>query len=123
MEQQTSVQVLCLDDDFAVAQLVARLVEECGYTALPLTDPHEVRARLADLNLKAVLSDFVMPLHDGISVLTEVLRLRPDVRRVLVTAAPHGHLVLEAARLGRIDRIIPKPLALADIESALSGLD
>lgn len=118
-----ATKVLCLDDDLAVAKLIARLVESCGHKAVALTDPFEVTAHLSDPTVKAVLSDLVMPLRDGISVLSEVQTLRPDVRRVLVTAAPHGFLVLDAVRTGRVQQVVAKPPSRADIGAAVAGLD
>lgn len=123
MERSTAVKILCLDDDDGVVQMVASLVKAYGYTAVALTDPYAVGPLLADPTVKGVLSDFIMPLRDGLSVLAEVQKVRPDVRRVLVTAAPHEHPVREALRLGKVAQVIAKPPSLADIGAALSGLD
>lgn len=122
MSRSVPVKVLCLDDDAAVAGLVATLVDTCGCVGIVLTDPFEVGAYMTDPAVKAVLSDFFMPQRDGLEVLQEVQKLRPEVRRILVTAAPHEHPVREALRTGRVHYVVSKPLSLLDINTALSGV-
>lgn len=114
--------VLCVDDDLAIATLVAEVVRFCKHEALVLTDPVEAAARIRDPRLGALLTDLMMPRLDGIELLTIAQEQRPDVRRVLITAAPNEVCVREALREGVVQLVIAKPPGISDIRHALAWL-
>jgi response regulator of citrate/malate metabolism len=115
--------VLVVDDDLVVAKLVARMVEFCGHEAVTEMDSmRAVTAHVKDPRLKAVLADYLMPKLDGLELLMAFADTRPEVRRVLITAAPHERAVQEAKKAGLVQMVIAKPPAIADIELALAWL-
>lgn len=115
--------VLCIDDDDMVARLIAEVVEFCGFE--PVLETDSMRAmteHIRDKNIHAVLTDFMMPRFDGIEVLVMWQEQRPEVRRVLITAAPQEASVKEAGRSGVAQMVIAKPPSIADIKMALAWL-
>ncbi len=117
------VKVLCVDDDASVARLLAEVAEFCGHSALVETDPIDATTKhLMVQSVRAVLTDLMMPRLNGIEMLAIWQERRPDVRRVLVTAAPAEAEVREAVRSGLVQMVIAKPPSIADLKVALAWL-
>lgn len=114
--------VLCVDDDLAIAQLVGEVVRFCKLEPAVVTDPVEAATRLQDQRVVAVLTDLMMPRLDGVELLSVAQEQRPDVRRVLITAAPGEEVVRDAMRTGAVQMVIAKPPGIADIKYALAWL-
>jgi len=115
--------VLCLDDDDMVARLIAEVVEFCGHEPVRESDPLKASSdHLHDRKIAAVLTDYMMPRLDGVDVLVVWQESRPEVRRVLITAAPNEPAVKEALRTGVAQMVIAKPPTIADIKMALAWL-
>lgn len=115
--------VLCIDDDEMVARLIAEVVEFCGFEPIKETDSMTAMVQhVRDSSICAVLTDYMMPRFDGVEVLVMWQEQRPEVRRVLITAAPHEQIVKEAGRSGVAQMVISKPPSIADIKMALAWL-
>jgi len=119
----TTARVLCLDDDLTIARMIGDVVEFCGLVPVVEQDSIEATStHLRDSAVRAVLVDYMMPRLDGITVLLMWQESRPDVRRVLITAAPQETEVREALRSGVAQMVISKPPSIADIKMALAWL-
>lgn len=115
--------VLCLDDDDSVARLVADVVEFCKHEPILETNALDAVSRwLREPQLKAVCTDYMMPRMDGIEVLALFQESRPDVRRVLITAAPQEEAVRAAERSQVVQLVIAKPPSIGDLRLALAWL-
>lgn len=115
--------VLCIDDDFVVAKMVADIVTFCRHEPIVETDPIEAIATwIHDPRLAVVITDFMLPRMSGVEVLSIVQEARPEVRRVLITAAAKDEVPHRAARDGIAEMLIIKPPAIEDIRRALAWL-
>lgn len=115
--------VLCIDDDFTVAKMVADIVEFCRHEPVVETNPIEAVATwIHDPRLAVVITDYMLPRMNGIEVLSIVQEARPEVRRVLITAAAKDEAAHRAARDGVAEMLIIKPPGIEDIRRALSWL-
>ncbi len=115
--------VLCVDDDDSVARILADVVAFCGHSAIVETMPIEAVAKhLLDTTVRAVLTDLMMPRLNGIEMLSIWQERRPEVRRILVTAAPQEAEVRDAHRSGLVQMVIAKPPSIADLKVALAWL-
>lgn len=114
--------VLCIDDDVSVAKLVADIVAFCHHEPLVETDSLAVSSHLKDRSLKAVIADYMMPKMNGLEVLTIFRDIRPDVRRLLLTAAPGEEEVRRAEREGLAQLVVAKPPGINEIRFALGWL-
>lgn len=115
--------VLVIDDDESVARLVADIVAFCGHEPLLETDSvHAVARWGGNMEIKALLVDLMMPRIDGIEILAIWQERRPEVRRVIITAAPQEEAVRIAKRDGLVQMVIPKPPGISDIKTALAWL-
>ncbi|MBN1766333.1 MAG: sigma-54-dependent Fis family transcriptional regulator [Sedimentisphaerales bacterium] len=64
--------------------------------------------------LKIVLLDIQMPGADGIKVLREIMKTRPETRVIMITAFGSVEMAVEAIKLGACDYVI-KPVMFDDI--------
>ena len=123
MEALRAIKVAILDDDADMRELLRIYLEregivsevfESGKTlieALQAQDP-----KLADLD--AILSDIMMPEMDGLTFVTRLKEVRPNLPVILVTA--HGSLetAIQAMRNGASDYLI-KPVKSTELRLAI----
>jgi response regulator RpfG family c-di-GMP phosphodiesterase len=60
-------------------------------------------------DLAAVFSDFFMPGMDGVSFLSEVRKLNPDITRVMITGAAGLSMAIDSVNVGQVFRFLIKP--------------
>ena len=101
--------VLCVDDEASILHSLRRVFLEepwemhfarSGEEGLRIVKEHEV-----DL----ILSDFRMPVMDGVKFLHEARELRPDCMRIVLSGYADINLIVTALNEGEIYRFIPKP--------------
>jgi DNA-binding NtrC family response regulator len=114
--------IIVVDDDESVALLVADVVEFCKHTPIVLTEPFSAVLHLQQPGVAAILTDYMMPKLSGLELLLIAQDSAPNIRRVLITAAPNEMEVREAGRTGVAQMIIAKPPGIADIRMALAWL-
>lgn len=116
--------VLCIDDDLTIARMVADVCRFAGHNAVTETSSIDALSKwIHDQRVRAVITDLLMPKLDGIELLIVFRDTRPDVRRVLITAAPMElDNVRRAEADGTIQMTIAKPPTISDIQLAVSWL-
>lgn len=116
--------IVLVDDDWDVVSALRAIIERLGpYEVVACMHPLDALAQLEnDLHIKAIISDFMMPGLDGVELLTVVAQKFPDVRRILITAAPTEPEVRGAVSLGIVQHLVSKPWSRGDLKFALSGL-
>jgi CheY-like chemotaxis protein len=79
--------VLVVDDEDAVRQTSARLVQSLGYAALEASDGVEARAHVSAHvgRIDILLCDIAMPGEDGRDLAAELVALRPELRVVFMS--------------------------------------
>jgi DNA-binding response OmpR family regulator len=79
----------------------------------------EALAKLNEKEFGLILLDLKMPGMDGMEVLSQVRRIRPDIRVIIITA--HGTIdsAVEAMKLGAVD-FIQKPFTPKEIRELVS---
>ncbi len=108
-----TARVLLVDDDAMVREALAGQMEEQGYRVMQASDGLEALARLdggavADL----LVSDFAMPGMNGLMLIQEVRRRRPDLPALLLTgyADPGVQLTVEGTEM-EITALLRKPVS------------
>ena len=117
------MRILYVDDDLLAVRAVVRELRACEDTTVTgLSDPREAVALLRQESFDVVLSDFQMPLMDGVDFLGEVFKLRPGARRLLLTGSPDDPKVRAALGEGLVECILAKPVASARLREAVGTL-
>jgi len=123
-----SVSILIVDDEADVAELFRqrfrREARQGTYVLHFATSGEEALAKLTDHiepQLIVILSDINMPGMDGLALLREVKRLRPDLPVIMVTAYGDDERRQRAAEYGAAE-FITKPVDFDFLKSRLAQL-
>ena len=118
MDQIEKPVVLIVDDEESFRDLLADIVEECGFLPLPAENGQEA-LNLLDLgNIAAIVSDLIMPNIDGLKLLEMVKQKKPTLPFIVLTGHWTKDSSLTALRLGAFD-FIEKPFTLPCIQDVI----
>jgi YesN/AraC family two-component response regulator len=114
--------ILLLDDEEPVILSLRRMLRQ-GLSAEVVvegfSDPLTALRRAGEVIFDAVVSDYRMPVMNGLSWLREVKALQPDAARLLLSAVSDFHLLQTAINEGTIDRYLSKPWNDGELADAL----
>jgi DNA-binding NarL/FixJ family response regulator len=114
------LRILYVDDEpLAVRAVVRDLRTLEGVAITGLTCATEAVDLVRQEPFDLVLSDFAMPDLDGVDLLAEVYKLRPDARRLLLTASPDDPKVRAALQEGLVEVVLAKPATAERLHEAL----
>ncbi len=109
--------VLVIDDEDLVRDVVARMIEDLGYTAVTAADGPAALDMVDTSTVDAVLVDLTMPRMSGADVVTQLRAKKPDLPIVLCTG-------YDRDRRGpvEVDAYLPKPFRIEALEQTLAKL-
>ena len=81
----TALTVLVIDDDPAMVESLAMMLEDHGFRVLTASDGVRGLQVFHEQNPAAVLTDIVMPEQDGIGAIIEMRRERPEVKIIAIS--------------------------------------
>lgn len=122
MPHATAPKVLIVDDDMSIVTLVALHLNGAGYEVITCLDPLDALARCETDKIEVFVTDWHMPGFSGLELLEVLQQKHPQVRRMLLTAAPSEPEVREAVRSGLVERLVEKPWGRAELLSAVSSV-
>jgi DNA-binding NtrC family response regulator len=105
--------VLIVDDDPTQRRLLQAVVEKSGFSVLQAGDGDTAIAMATGADaakVDVVLLDLVMPGRDGMDVLTELAKHRPEMPVIVLTAKGSIEAVVNAMKTGARDFVV-KPAA------------
>lgn len=106
-----TAKVLLVDDDAALLNALSGAMRlRMPHVALETCDSGLAAVeRIAESDFDAVVTDVKMPGMDGLALLSEIRRLRPDIPTLLITGHGQHDLAVQALRGGAYD-FIQKPI-------------
>ena len=110
--------VLVVDDDAAMREMLASLLEDEGVHCSAAANVEEALLQVREHDFDAVLSDIRMPGRDGIEFTGELRELRPDTPVILMTAFGSIDSAVDAMRAGAFD-YVTKPFKRGAILASL----
>jgi PAS domain S-box-containing protein len=119
----TGCRILFVDDEPAIADLVARDLSRRGLQVTTRTSPLDALdlAAAQPRSFDVVISDLHMPNLSGLELLGRVRDSQPGARRILVSGMLEPH-IREAAAASGIDRVVGKPVSIEELVAALEIL-
>ncbi|MHC4341913.1 MAG: response regulator, partial [Planctomycetota bacterium] len=108
-EERKRADILVLDDEPGILQAVVRTLRAVTDSVETSGDPREALEILEERPPKVIVTDFRMPVMDGIEVLKAAQRIAPDTVRILLSAHADKDVVAEAINAGRVFRYLSKP--------------
>ena len=106
--------ILIVDDEKNIRLTLSTSLETLGLETDSAEDGREALAKLRDKEFGVVLLDLRMPGLNGMDVLRQAIKSRPDIRVIILSAYGTIDLAVEAMKLGAVD-FIPKPFAPEEI--------
>lgn len=116
--------VLVVDDDAAVRDLVATMLQTGGYSVSVASNGRAALSKLASEEFDLIITDLVMPEQEGIETIKVIRRDYPEVKVIAMSGAFGGDYLRIAGYLGA-HGTIAKPLHiqtfLDTVQSVLMG--
>lgn len=103
--------IVVIDDSKLMRNLIRQILEQAGYEVDTWEDvtASEIPGRIDGSNPDLVITDYMMPGCNGLTVAKMVRKTRPALAVVVLTAT-HDPAVTEALNRQEVSRILHKPL-------------
>jgi len=115
-DEDTAV-LLVVDDEFGPRESL-RIIFDRMYEVVTAEDGYDALEKMKDIQPTVILSDIRMPQMDGVDLMHEVRRQRPDIPFIIITGCASVESAQEAVRAGAFDYII-KPYNVKDIRAVV----
>ncbi|OIP34571.1 MAG: hypothetical protein AUK27_07325 [Deltaproteobacteria bacterium CG2_30_66_27] len=108
--------ILLVEDSDVVRNVIARMLEEGGFTVLPASSGVEALAlaRRGDTAIDLLLTDIVMPEMSGVELVDRIEKERPGMRILFMTGYA-DEVVVNEGILGKHRECIGKPFTQEQI--------
>ena len=111
--------VLIVDDEKNIRLTLSQTLEGRGVETETAANGEEALAKLKEREFSLILLDLKMPGIDGMEVLRQISKIRPDIRIIIITAYGTIESAVEAMKLGAAD-FIQKPFSPDEIRELVS---
>src|SRR5438034_10749781 len=119
--EEQEMNIMIVDDEPQVAEVLAKSLARQGHRTTVVHSGAEALRLIDTTTPDALFLDVSMPGINGLEVLAEVRRTRPQLAVVVITGHATADEVEEVKRLGAVD-VIPKPAALTHYHQAIERL-
>jgi DNA-binding NtrC family response regulator len=116
--------VLLVDDETNILQALRRILTRAFRDEVlveSFVDPRAALTRAAEAAFDVVISDFRMPLLDGVSFLKAFREIQPDTVRMILSATTDFDALVTAVNEAEIHRYLIKPWADDEVVAAVRG--
>ena len=118
--ERRGTQVLVIDDEPSVSSFIARALRAKGYEVDTAEDGRRGLDRALSQAYELVLLDLRMPNVNGLQVLRELLRRRPEQQVMVVSAAAGVEVKVRCLEHGAVD-FLAKPFELAELTARVAA--
>jgi CheY-like chemotaxis protein len=115
------MEIMIVDDEPQVAEVLATSLRRQGHSTLVVHSGREAIDRLKSASPDAMFLDISMPGMNGLDVMAEVRRLKPELAVVVITGHATAEEIEDVKKLGAVD-VIQKPSALTHYHQAIERL-
>ena len=107
-------QILLVDDEDTFRETFAKVLQEEGIAVTAVGNGIDAIDAITKEPFAVAILDIRMPGADGIKVLREIMRIRPETRVIMITAFGTVEMAVEAIKLGACDYVM-KPVVMDDV--------
>lgn len=115
--------ILLVDDEAnvlsALKRILVRAFHQEKIVVETFTDAQDALARCKEVPFDAVLTDYRMPVMDGVTFLKHVRELQPDTPRLILSATTDFDTLMAAVNEAAIHRYLVKPWAEDELVACL----
>ncbi|MHC4571872.1 MAG: sigma-54-dependent transcriptional regulator [Planctomycetota bacterium] len=106
--------ILLADDEVTFRETLTRVLQEEEMVVTAVADGKEAINAIMKHPYAVAILDIQMPGADGMKVLREIMRVRPETRVIMITSYGTVEMAVEAIKLGACDYVM-KPVVFEDI--------
>ena len=114
--------VLVVDDEPALLNAIATILEGEGFEVLTAKDGREARAKASEHQIDLLITDLAMPDEDGIELVRKLKAEGRDLR-IIAMSGTFGPDLLKAARLLGANSTLSKPMTATQLLDCIHKLD
>jgi DNA-binding NtrC family response regulator len=118
MSNERSLKILLVDDEEIVHQTLSPYLQDSGHEVNNIREGSKALKLIEARDYDLALIDMKMPEMDGLSVLSKIGEIRPELSSVIITGHGNMELVIQALRLGAVD-FLTKPIRLLELDAVL----
>lgn len=107
--------ILVVEDEAIVRESLRDWLTDSGYRVETAEDGEKALETIAEQDFGVVILDLRLPGKDGIEVLKEAKKRKPQLKGIIITAYPSVQTAVRAGKEGVID-YLPKPFDMNDLE-------
>ncbi|MHC4456754.1 MAG: sigma-54-dependent transcriptional regulator [Planctomycetota bacterium] len=107
-------EILLADDEVTFRETLTKFLQEEEIEVTAVVNGTDAINAIMKQPYAVAILDIQMPGADGIKVLREIMRIRPDTRVIIITAYGTVEMAVEAIKLGACDYVM-KPVMFEDI--------
>lgn len=107
-------EILLADDEVTFRETFTKLLQEEEMAVTAVANGTDAINAIMKQPYAVAILDIQMPGADGIKVLREIMKVRPETRVIMITAYGTVEMAVEAIKLGACDYVM-KPVVLEDI--------
>jgi len=107
-------EILLANDEATFRETFTKLLQEEGMTVMAVANGTDAIKAVKKQPYAVAILDVQMPGADGIKVLREIMKVRPETRVVMITAYDTVEMAVDAVKLGACDYVM-KPVIFEDI--------
>ncbi|QDT61425.1 Response regulator receiver protein [Stieleria bergensis] len=113
--------VLIVDDDTDICANIKDILDDLGYRTDVAHDGPDALELIDSQRYDVAVLDFCMPGMDGAALHDEIIKRRPEIAAIMVTAYAHGDGA-QRARDGGIQQVLRKPVDLGELLPLIDDL-
>jgi DNA-binding response OmpR family regulator len=115
--------ILIIDDEAALRDVLARLLEREGHEVFTAGDGVDGLRLWREHGAAAVILDIHMPRSDGIETLVQLRAVAPELPVIVISGGDQTRALglLSDARLLGATRTLAKPFSLSELTAAVNG--
>ena len=118
MNNEHSLKILLVDDEEIVHQTLTPYLQDSGHEVNNAREGFMALKLIEGKDYDLALIDMKMPEMDGLTILSKVGEVRPELSSVIITGHGNMELVIQALRLGAAD-FLTKPIKLLELDAVL----
>jgi DNA-binding response OmpR family regulator len=113
--------VLVVEDDATMAEMVGYNLRRQGLEVETAAEGHEGLRKARDRSVSLIVLDLMLPQLDGLQIVDELRRTRPDVPVLMLTARTEEETKLKGFAAG-VDDYLTKPFSMDELVARIKAL-
>jgi CheY-like chemotaxis protein len=113
--------ILVIDDSLSALQVTEMILSEAGHEARTCSSPKHALEVLESEPFDLIVTDIYMPEMDGLEVILEERRIRPDVPILAISGMTGARNMLKVAKQLGACQVVQKPFSKADLLDAIDA--